>query len=278
MAGLLERRVDEVMTRGPRTIATTALASEALGMMNAMKITTLFCHRPRGAGAAGGDPARARLPPRRRGLSHAGRAGAVFAGGGGPEGRAAAGGGRAPGLALPGADRRPAGRERRLLARGRRGARERARGSTTRPSPERRAATTASASPPTLVVPDAAPPTRARITTLDGTLDLHDGPVVTVSAKAGDLDIPTQRLDLTGRSSSPPRTATACVTDKATIDLRAGAFVAGDKVVSTGPLGRDHLGQPARRPGSGDRRGATVLFRRRRAAGIRSRGPRVRPG
>ena len=46
MAGLLEMRVDEVMTRGPRTIATTALASEALGMMNAMKITTLFCVPP----------------------------------------------------------------------------------------------------------------------------------------------------------------------------------------------------------------------------------------
>jgi arabinose-5-phosphate isomerase len=46
MAGLLERRVDEVMTRRPRTIATTALASEALGVMNAAKITTLFCVAP----------------------------------------------------------------------------------------------------------------------------------------------------------------------------------------------------------------------------------------
>jgi arabinose-5-phosphate isomerase len=46
MAGLLERRVDEVMTRGPQTIATTALASEALGVMNARKITTLFATPP----------------------------------------------------------------------------------------------------------------------------------------------------------------------------------------------------------------------------------------
>ncbi len=53
MAGLLERTVDEVMTRGPRTIATTALASEALGVMNAGKITTLFCVDP----AAPGRPA-----------------------------------------------------------------------------------------------------------------------------------------------------------------------------------------------------------------------------
>jgi arabinose-5-phosphate isomerase len=42
MAGLLERRVEAVMTRAPRTIAVAALASEALGVMNAKMITTLF--------------------------------------------------------------------------------------------------------------------------------------------------------------------------------------------------------------------------------------------
>jgi arabinose-5-phosphate isomerase len=46
MAGLLEKRVEEVMTRNPRTIRTTALASEALGIMNARKITTLFATTP----------------------------------------------------------------------------------------------------------------------------------------------------------------------------------------------------------------------------------------
>jgi arabinose-5-phosphate isomerase len=46
MAGLLERRVEDVMTRDPRTIATTALASAALGEMNARKITTLFATDP----------------------------------------------------------------------------------------------------------------------------------------------------------------------------------------------------------------------------------------
>ena len=50
-----------------------------------------------------------------------------------------------------------------------------------------------------LVEPDAAPPQRARITTLAGTLELHNGPEVSVNAKAGDLDIPTQRLDLQAR-------------------------------------------------------------------------------
>jgi arabinose-5-phosphate isomerase len=46
MAGLLERDAAGVMTRAPRTIATTALASEALGVMNAKKITTLFATAP----------------------------------------------------------------------------------------------------------------------------------------------------------------------------------------------------------------------------------------
>ncbi len=46
MEGLLGKRVVDVMTRQPRTIRTTALASEALGVMNAGKITTLFAIAP----------------------------------------------------------------------------------------------------------------------------------------------------------------------------------------------------------------------------------------
>jgi lipopolysaccharide export system protein LptC len=88
-----------------------------------------------------------------------------------------------------------------------------------------------------LVEPDAAPPQRARITTLAGTLWLHNGPEVTVSAERGDLDIPTQRLDLSGEVVITTSDGYRMVTDKATIDLRAGAVVAGDEVVSTGPLG-----------------------------------------
>lgn len=46
MAGLLERRAGEVMTRNPQTVSTGALASEALGVMNDRKITTLFAVDP----------------------------------------------------------------------------------------------------------------------------------------------------------------------------------------------------------------------------------------
>jgi arabinose-5-phosphate isomerase len=46
LEGLLERRVEDVMTRQPTTILKTALASEALGVMNEKKITTLFAMDP----------------------------------------------------------------------------------------------------------------------------------------------------------------------------------------------------------------------------------------
>jgi arabinose-5-phosphate isomerase len=46
MQGLIERTADEVMTRSPKKVPTTMLASEALGIMNASKITTLFAVAP----------------------------------------------------------------------------------------------------------------------------------------------------------------------------------------------------------------------------------------
>ncbi|MFO1208272.1 MAG: KpsF/GutQ family sugar-phosphate isomerase [Amaricoccus sp.] len=50
MDGLLGRRVSAVMTPSPRTIAAGALASAALGEMNARKITTLFATDPEAPG------------------------------------------------------------------------------------------------------------------------------------------------------------------------------------------------------------------------------------
>jgi lipopolysaccharide export system protein LptC len=87
------------------------------------------------------------------------------------------------------------------------------------------------------VVPDAAPPTRVAISALAGTVDLHDGPRVTVDAATGDLDVPTQRLDLAGKVLIETSDGYRIDSDRATFDLRKGAFVAGDHVVSRGPLG-----------------------------------------
>lgn len=42
MKGLLEKKVKDVMTKNPKTIRPNALAAEALGCMNANKITSLF--------------------------------------------------------------------------------------------------------------------------------------------------------------------------------------------------------------------------------------------
>jgi lipopolysaccharide export system protein LptC len=89
-----------------------------------------------------------------------------------------------------------------------------------------------------LVMPDAAPPKRAEITSLAGTVQLHNGPTVTVDAAKGDLDIPTERLDLSGAVAISTSDGYRIDTEKATLDLKAGAFVAGDKVVSIGPLGK----------------------------------------
>lgn len=88
-----------------------------------------------------------------------------------------------------------------------------------------------------LVVPDAAPPKRAAITTLDGSLDLTDGPTVTLAADTGDLDIASQRLDISGNVRITSSDGYDLVADKATIDLVSGSFVAGDDVRTTGPVG-----------------------------------------
>lgn len=87
------------------------------------------------------------------------------------------------------------------------------------------------------LIPDAAPPKRAAITTLDGDLELVDGPTVSLSADTGDLDIPTQRLDISGNVRLTSSDGYVLVADKATIDFLAGSFIAGDKVVTTGALG-----------------------------------------
>lgn len=57
MAGLLDHRAADVMTRNPTTIGPDALAEEAVALMNARKITCLFVVDPAG-------------PPRAEGLLH----------------------------------------------------------------------------------------------------------------------------------------------------------------------------------------------------------------
>jgi lipopolysaccharide export system protein LptC len=88
------------------------------------------------------------------------------------------------------------------------------------------------------VEPDAAPPQRVAIARLAGDVDLANGPIVTVNAATGDLDVPTQRLDLTGDVDLATSDGYRVRAEKVTLDLRAGSMIAGDEVETTGPLGR----------------------------------------
>jgi lipopolysaccharide export system protein LptC len=88
-----------------------------------------------------------------------------------------------------------------------------------------------------LIVPDAAPPERASITEPRGTLELAGGPVVTVAAETGELDLPSERIDLAGDVLIVTSDGYRMETDKATLDIRNGALIAGDQVLTTGPLG-----------------------------------------
>lgn len=54
MVGLLDHTASEVMTAGPATVAPTALAEEAVALMNERKITCLFAVDPTGSGQVAG--------------------------------------------------------------------------------------------------------------------------------------------------------------------------------------------------------------------------------
>ena len=87
-------------------------------------------------------------------------------------------------------------------------------------------------------VPDAAPPSRAQITDLAGSMDLVGGPTVTLTAAGGDLDIAEQRLRLAGAIDIETSDGFRVRTEAMEIDLRAGRLDAGTPVLTEGPMGR----------------------------------------
>jgi lipopolysaccharide export system protein LptC len=88
------------------------------------------------------------------------------------------------------------------------------------------------------VIPDAAPPTRAAITTLSGGIDFAGGLSVKVQAASGDLDIPAQRLGLSGDVQIETSDGYRMAADAVMLDLRDGTLSAGDAVETEGPMGR----------------------------------------
>jgi lipopolysaccharide export system protein LptC len=103
-----------------------------------------------------------------------------------------------------------------------------------------------------LIVPDAAPPERAKITELSGEVELHGGPVVGLEADAGDLHIPTQRLDVAGNVRLRTSEGYRINAEQATLDLKTGSIVAGNAVETTGPLGRIDSGSLTVEPAAAD--------------------------
>jgi lipopolysaccharide export system protein LptC len=93
-----------------------------------------------------------------------------------------------------------------------------------------------------LVEPDAAPPQRVRITALGGAVALKDGPTIDVVAATGDLDLPTQRLDMAGNVRIDTSDGYRLTAPRVTLDLDAGSMIAGDQVKTTGPMGQIESG------------------------------------
>jgi lipopolysaccharide export system protein LptC len=93
-----------------------------------------------------------------------------------------------------------------------------------------------------LVEPDAAPPTRASITHLDGEIDFEDGLRMEISAEGGDLEIPDQILDLAGSVKIRTSEGYDLQAERLSVDLAKGVIDGGGAVEGDGPLGRINSG------------------------------------
>jgi lipopolysaccharide export system protein LptC len=89
-----------------------------------------------------------------------------------------------------------------------------------------------------LVEPDAAPPTRATISTLRGEIQFAGGQRVNISAEAGALEIPERTLGLEGTVRLRTADGYQLSADQLTIDLDEGVLTGRGDIDGTGPMGR----------------------------------------
>lgn len=89
-----------------------------------------------------------------------------------------------------------------------------------------------------VVVPDAAPPTRATLSGLDGRIDFVDGTAVDIVARAGEIDLDEQGLALTDAVRIATSQGLEVASDDVSVDLRLGVLEARGGVVTEGPMGR----------------------------------------
>ena len=89
-----------------------------------------------------------------------------------------------------------------------------------------------------IVVPDAAPPTRATLSGLDGRIDFTDGSAVDIAARSGEIDLDAQGLSLTDAVRIATSQGLEVTSDDVSVDLRLGVLEARGGVVTEGPMGR----------------------------------------
>ncbi len=89
-----------------------------------------------------------------------------------------------------------------------------------------------------VVVPDAAPPTRADIEDLDGEISFIGGQRFTLEAPVADVDLQSQIMNLSGRVTVTSSDGYRISADTVTVDLLAGTLEAEGDVDGSGPMGR----------------------------------------
>jgi len=88
-----------------------------------------------------------------------------------------------------------------------------------------------------VVVPDAAPPTRARARDVTGRLAYVGGPDVDLTARTADLDLETRLLRLAGDVRVTTSDGYRLEAGRMQADLRDGILRAEDAVTAAGPMG-----------------------------------------
>jgi len=111
-----------------------------------------------------------------------------------------------------------------------------------------------------VVVPDAAPPTRASIEGLRGRIDFRVGSRVEVSARKAELEMEAHSLEL--RDAARVATSDGLVVEapRMAVDLRSGEVRATGGVETTGPMGEISSGDLSIAPAEGGETAARISF------------------
>lgn len=88
-----------------------------------------------------------------------------------------------------------------------------------------------------VVIPDAAPPTRADIEDLQGEISFLGGQKFTLTAPVADVDLGTQVMNLSGRVTVTSSDGYRISADRVRVDLLAGTLEAEGDIDGSGPMG-----------------------------------------